>query len=630
MYEKLYSQHLKLLTSSDDSNFIRLNCPFTTEHKQGDKHASAGFDKHNGVFNCFVCGSMSPSKFFGKFLHDEQEGQRLVEHFRGEEHLIEFVDTFTEKIYTISPQFEELAILAKQYMNSDESCIQTYMKSRQLDYNTLLHYNVGYLPAKFTNWKRDSIVFPYYLDDKVVGIRYRDCDCNKGGEKDCHFTLWGVDNLVNVTNNVAILVEGDTDNLRTYQALKNKYVVVSTPTATFQKIWVREFEDIDQVIYIPQEDEASILMTKKVQQFLGDKVTIIPLPWKKREYGKDVCDWLRNRTDEDLCNLIESNIIKRYNKVMTGQDLRELAENEQQWIIKGLLAKRQACFIIGGPKVGKTWLAMNMIRCLLIPGECFCGIPELTSEIRNPKILFIEEEGNLTELKIRADKVLKGIKWESNTFWMHHLSMKLDNPSWVEKLIKTIKELKIDVMFIDPFQRTHNADENDSSAMGLVWNSIDRMLSIFPHLAVIIIHHTKKTGDISDGWNCVRGSSRLAAEADLGIFVDKLPKSHGIGIKMNIDGRSIIPITGSDNSNTINLSFQDGIYQMGTGKVFVEKPHSLSEEVKNRLEWGLLDAAVHYAVNPQTIKNWVTKCPDIAVIKNKIDNKSILKYMGVK
>ena len=600
----LYAEYMPLINPEiSDSGFVVCNCPF-----HDDRHASAGISITTGVFNCYRCGSFSPAHFIAEIAKVPiEEARQILEEYRITNDLVEKFDTFVKRAPRPTVRFDALYKKSQELMSPDLEIVRDYMERCGFTYETLQAMYIGYLPAEETSWGRESLVFPYLLEGRAVAIRYRDMLGNKGGEPACHFTLWNIDALEG-EHDVVILQEGETDGCTAFQAVEGRFPVVSTPTATFQKEWAREFDTVRQVIMIPQDDDASTKMIEKARIALGPKLTVIQLPWKKREWGKDTNNWVGHRSYKDLANLIDAHVTPLFQRIMWGREMSIVAQEEQQWLIKGLIARRQAAVIAGQPKSMKTWLVLNMVRCLLEPGSHFCGIPELESAHGVNNILFIEEEGNLEELNSRAERVLDGTDWKNRTVWMHHLGVRLDIQDWGTKLEKIVKDYDIDLMVIDPFQRTHTADENDASAIGVVWGTLDRLLAIYPHLAIVVLHHFRKTGDISDTWNAFRGSSRIAAEADLGIFVEKRAKSEATGIRVKFDGRSIPDITTADGKDVFKLAFDEGIFCLDSGRTLMSNHQALVEEIREREKWTLKEAAQHFGVSVDTVRNWAKKC----------------------
>jgi 5S rRNA maturation endonuclease (ribonuclease M5) len=609
LYEKLYKRYIEVKDGIDyeSISFVPMRCIYPDLHKNGDVHTSAGFDPATGVFSCLGCGkSLSPSNFLATIADIEvDEARRLIDEFKDEFNLYENTDTYTAKRPQYNKHFDELAKKSRELMNPDLEIIKEFCEFKNLKYETLVNMGVGYLPAHNTHWKRDSIVYTYTFGNTVIGIRYRDINGNKGGEPGCFLTLWGIDELDE--QDIVILVEGESDRLVVAQALNFKYTVVSAPTADFKELWAREFFDINQVIVIPDLDERGQQMVTKARKYLRDKVSVINLPFGKREFGKDIGDWLINRSEEDFRNLVKVSKIRGHRKPMDGNLLEEVASQQQQWFIDNFIAKSQTAVIAGAPKSMKTWLSLNIIECLLTPGMELFDLEGIKSNEVVPMIGYIQEEGNAEELLTRAQATFRYVdNWKDRIIWFHRMGVKLDQIEWFNKISEWITKYKLNIIFIDPFQRIHSQDENDSTGIGKVWSNIDNLLNIHPDLAIVILHHFRKSGDLSEGWNAFRGSSRIAAEADLGVFVEKRPKSEVDGIKMRIDGRSINAIEDSNGSDIIRLAFSNGIFKADRRKVTTSKRAAIEQEVA--LAGGafpLLELCMKFGVDPKLMKRWI-------------------------
>jgi hypothetical protein len=609
MYSEFYRSYLDGIPTQpqvSEEGFVATPCPF-----HDDKKPSAGFNPQTGVFNCFKCGAFSPAKFLVELLKiDWPEADSIVDDYRKTHSITEKVDTFIHQRVR-SPRFDSLA-QASKITDYNKPIIQDYIRSRGLTEEVLQDLGVGWLPADKTHWKRESLVFVYYVDGHAVGIRYRDNSANKGGEPGCHFTLWGLDDLDQTDARIAILCEGESDRLRTHQVVKKcnfPAIVVSTATAAFKREWSREFEGYTRVVMLPHADEASIKMVRAAQEALGEKLVVQELPWRRKQVGNDVCDWMRYHEDEELVSILHSACGNVHRVIMCGDEFEQYANKPRRWLIEGLLARRQIVMIAGQPKCFKTWLALNFVRSLLLPDDSLLGIPELNSVAPDLQVLFIEEEGDSEELFQRANKVLAGTNWRKQVHWAHHLGVRLDESAWGSRLDEYILKNNIDVLIVDPFRRLHSKDENSATEMADVWHSIHRLTDRFPHLSIIILHHFTKAGVIADGWNAFRGSSTSAAEVDLGIFVEKRPRVEGVGIKIKFDGRSIPNICGEDGKDVFKLGFtaDTGLLVLDTCKVHLSKHQALMSEMEDRGTWSLQDCAKFFGVTTTTVDSWVKR-----------------------
>lgn len=82
----------------------------------------------------------------------------------------------------------------------------------------------------------------------------------------------------------------------------------------------------------------------------------------------------------------------------------------------------------------------------------------------------------------------------------------------IEKVIATIREKQIEVLIIDPFVSCHHVSENDNTAIERVAKSWSRVAEEV-NGAVMLVHHSRKTGGESASVDDGRGASALLAAA---------------------------------------------------------------------------------------------------------------------
>lgn len=629
-YLDLYSEFFGHLEYGDlTTQFVSVNCPF-----HDDANASAGISKTTGVFNCYGCESKhSPAQFIARIKDIPlKEAYIIVDRFRAEEKITVKDDSvMSVKRPSTNKRWNDLFKLSQELMSPDLFIVQEYMGARGIRYDILRRMKVGYLPegkpakrdlkdsnkiitpGEYTHWGRESLVFPYLLNGEVVGLRYRDISLNKSGETNSHFMLWGIDDMPDDCS-VVITVEGETDCLVLLQDVvdhEKDYWVTSAPGAQFRHEWKREFNGVSQHIVIPQDDEAAEKFTKAAKATV-EQTVVMNLPWKRRQFGNDISDWRRYNSSDTLIEMIDSVAEYSSRKILSGFEFASAASKPRNWLIENLISYRQIGLVLGAPKSKKTFFMLNLIRSL-ITKEPLLGIsslrPPIAAEV--PNILVIEEEGDIEGLKERVDWILGDVNWQSYTFWGHHLGIRLDTDVWMERLEREILQNKIRLLIIDPFSRTYSVDEDSASDMGKVWDRVAQLTNRFKDLAIIVLHHFNKSGSIEHGWAGAHGSSRTAAEADVGFFMEGLPVSKGNGARLKIEGRSIPTPTTSDGKDVFTLNFEKGILKVAQGKVQAGKGGPLYNRVKEEGgEWLLAHASAEFKVSVNTIQVWVGKSKD--------------------
>lgn len=629
IFKSFYEQYVTLLADPKYKGYSNCTCPF---HK-GNK-VNTGVDLYTGMFNCFKCGTFSPVKFLRNIIPsislseanhtiDEILSQANVKIQKDENDLN---NGFTTK-WTYNKKFEEIYNKSIS-LDLRNDLVASYIDSRGLSIEILNHYGVKVIKPELTaeKWNRESLVFPYVLGGRIVGLRYRDIFGNKYAESGSYMTPWAPF-TESPGNTSSVILEGESDTLRMAQSCILHGIdidVYGLPGARFAGQWEREFYGYENIIFIPQSDLPAKHVIEDASKCLGkERFSIMEIPWKRGQIGKDICDWLSYNTDKDLVEKLSSKIKITKKVWLTGMDLKNvlLPEHEVPDLIENLVAPGQLVFIGGKQKSKKTWVLLELLRTLISKDENFLGIPKLTSK-GNPdrKILIIEEEGSKRKFVERIEKVFDGLEWEKHITLAHRFLIKLDSPFWIDLLCKKIEEEKYTDIAFDPLQRLHSKDENDSTSLGPVFDTIHLLFSKFPEINQYIIHHFNKMGDIKNGWDSFRGTSRTGGEADLGIFVQKGNKG---GIKIAFDGRDLENIESPSNNGVFNIDFDEETCRLkldptgGKMVIIPEGPEALYEFLEKlptkTFEQKML--AVAFKKNEKTISRWakmMEECVEIS------------------
>lgn len=609
-----YETYVEALGNADENGFVKCRCVF-----HSDKKPSATFNIHSGVYTCFSCNSngdkvatWSPVKFLVEHTGITwQEASYIVDEYRRDNELVEPKFKDYVKIPQRIPKFESLVSKAQALLSPDNPQVIEYIKVRGLSYDILKELGVGWLPAEHTNWKRDSLVFPYIYNGRVTGIHYRDSLGNKGGEPKSHMIPWGVDDIPPNTKAV-IIVEGESDRLRLAIALKELGVYgnvfpISVPTCSFAREWARELQGVECIGVLAQSDEASQRLVKAVQSIFRSKTSVLILPWKRREVGKDVCDWFKYNTNDELQKVLVSILNYRTSTTLTGWELESTAnaEGEQPELIKNLLFRQQIGMIVGPQKSYKTWIAFNLVRSLLLKVP-FLGINELAPTKDDIEVFIIEEEGSKSKLYERAKAVFSDVpQWREKTYWWHKRRVKIDDDFWIDEIKSVLdKHPKIGLIILDCMQRLHTANEDSATEMMPFWDNLQSITSRYPNVSILIVHHFNKTGVVSDKWKAIRGSSRAGGETDLAFFVEKKSINQ---VQMSVDGRDIPPLTGMDGSDVFSCTFtpHTWLLSMDTTGAVTDRTQGFLQEMTFRKRWHIKDASIHMGANRKTIKSWI-------------------------
>ena len=532
-----------------------------------DRKPSATVNVKSGFYVCHVCGSFSPYRFLveiagiapedASYFINDYLRELYVKDERTGSYLRAFPHYDPSHTYIPTPgqeeEFEEFIKEAKARLRPELPIVQEYITARGIKYEMLERFEWGYVPHDEDAGQVECLVVPFRVRGKIRAIRGRAYDGRKGAVKNSRFSLWNLDSLEGKSQ--AVIVEGESDALRTIQALEACGVdipVVSVPGNNFRKEWKREFEGIRTVYLIPQDDDASANFVRSALAVLGEeRCKVVELPWKRGDVGKDICEWLtrNNHTDQELVELIPLEEHQdRFSRYYRVEELLKREPAEPDWLVKGMIARGQKILVQGPPKQMKTWFVLSLLKALS-RGENVCGVPFWKTTVSGIKAVMVEEEHSTNALIQRVQQSLAGT---SNIVIPHRTGVKLlpKNPEF-EDLLKFIDEFRPDLLVLDPLRSFFDGDENDSSVMQQVFAPLNMLLRKYPHMAVVVVDHTaKKPSDVLV--YASRGSSVKGAEMDGVIDIRKFQKDEDVGVVVTGEFRD------AETVENLSLKFEDG------------------------------------------------------------------------
>ncbi len=245
-----------------------------------------------------------------------------------------------------------------------------------------------------------------------------------------------------------------------------------------------------------------------------------------------------------------------------------------EYCVDGLIS--QGLFVLAGaPKVGKSWLALDM--CLSIAkGEKVLGKETLCGHA-----VYLSLEDSLIRLQNRLYE-LTDEPSDNLNFAIMAESISNGLPEQIEYCRKRFDDLKI--VFIDTLQMVRNESE---SSYGSDYKELSVLKSLADKLgiAIVLVHHTRKCSD-GDPFNMISGSTGLSGCVD-GSMVLIESKRGSRKAKLYCVGRDI-------ENQEINVVFESSRWKV-------------SDEIKN-IEPDYFPFAVHdFMVTQKKFKGSATE-----------------------
>src|SRR5260370_6616433 len=164
---------------------------------------------------------------------------------------------------------------------------------------------------------------------------------------------------------------------------------------------------------------------------------------------------------------------------------------EQRWLVTGLWSD-QAVGIVGGePKLGKSFLALDLAVAVASGTPCLRHFP-----VPQPgRVLLYAAEDALHVVRRRLEGICAAAACDLKDLDVHVITaptIRLDQAADRTRLNETIAQLAPRLLVLDPFVRLHRIDENASGEVAPLL-AYFRTLQRQHHLAVLVVHHARKS-----------------------------------------------------------------------------------------------------------------------------------------
>ena len=189
----------------------------------------------------------------------------------------------------------------------------------------------------------------------------------------------------------------------------------------------------------------------------------------------------------------------------------------QRWLVTGLWSE-QAVGIVGGePKCGKSFLALDLAVAVATGTPCLRSFP-----VAQPgRVLLYAAEDALPVVRRRLEGICAAAAWALPDLDVHVITattVRLDQATDRSRLEQTIAQWKPRLLILDPFVRLHRIDENASGEVAPLLAYL-RALQRQYQLAVLVVHHARKSAGRMRAGQALRGSSEFHAWGDSNLYL---------------------------------------------------------------------------------------------------------------
>jgi len=193
------------------------------------------------------------------------------------------------------------------------------------------------------------------------------------------------------------------------------------------------------------------------------------------------------------------------------------ADATRRWLIDGLWSQAAVGIIGGAPKSTKSWMALDMAVSVASNTPCLGTFDVLEP---GPALLYMAEDADAA-VRARVTGICTHRGIDIRAIDLHIItasSLRLDLEQDRKSLSDAVTHLAPRLLVLDPFVRLHRGDENDAGHIsGLL--AYLRELQRQHHLAVVVVHHTRKNSGSAALGQTLRGSGDFHAWVDSSLYL---------------------------------------------------------------------------------------------------------------
>lgn len=237
-------------------------------------------------------------------------------------------------------------------------------------------------------------------------------------------------------------------------------------------------------------------------------------------------------------------VVPIWYKQLAGRDIPP-----PSWVVDKMVPAESITIISAPPAQLKTWLALDIAISVALGKEVVGQF-----ETKQTNVLIVDEESGAGRLRKRLQML--GVTDETPIAITSCEGFKLSEES-VSSTANFCRAYGIGLVVFDSLTRLHNGDENSAKDMSVVMGDLKRLTQF--GIAVIIIHHNRKTGQFGGGGgNEMRGSGDILAACDVQISVKRKAGSDILTISQNKnrDAPDLAPFDLKVNSDDDRLWFE--------------------------------------------------------------------------
>lgn len=195
-------------------------------------------------------------------------------------------------------------------------------------------------------------------------------------------------------------------------------------------------------------------------------------------------------------------------------------------LIGGILRRGHKMLISGSSKAGKSFLLMEL--CVAIAE----GREWISFKCKKGRVLYVNLEIDPASAINRFMKIYEALGIPKNglddiVIWnLRGFAVPLDQ--LVPKLVRRVRDMKLDAIVIDPIYKVIMGDENNASEMGAFCNQFDKICAQTGCASIYCHHHSKGSQGMKKAMDRASGSGVFARDPDAQLDIIQLELSEDL------------------------------------------------------------------------------------------------------
>jgi hypothetical protein len=223
-------------------------------------------------------------------------------------------------------------------------------------------------------------------------------------------------------------------------------------------------------------------------------------------------------------------------ELLSADDILSTVWPEPVWAIPDLLPAG-LCILAGKPKLGKSWLALQIAQAVATGGMT------LDRRVERGPILYLALEDPPARLKDRMTKQLWPTGAQADFLTIGKFGQQIGDlvNGGGERIAHLIEQRGYRMVTIDTLSRSIVGDQNDADRMTRALEPVQVIAHKYNCVVILVDHHSKGAGADTDMVTDILGSTAKGAMADC---IWSLYRERGkTGAKLSITGREVIEQT---------------------------------------------------------------------------------------